>query len=259
MKECLAEGLDAELFESRPEVGGQWAYQPILDGATPEDIKSSMYDGVIMNSCRDTTSFSDFPLDPARYPEYLGHRQMHQYLREYADHFGLMKHIRLRTEVDSCLPTDDGRWTVTIREGDGEPKTRTYDAVFAATGQHTVPAVPDFEGRADFKGEFLHNRYYRTPGRFDKKRVVLIGFGSGALDLACELAPSCEEVHVITRRGGWVFPRYVLGRPVENFDSQCTHSPSAHHLLWSLTSSRQTARPQSWPRSSFLSTCSSNY
>lgn len=233
LKECLAEGLDAELFESRDEIGGQWAYQAVRGGDTmtaggEEEIQSSMYDGVIMNSCRDTSSFSDFPLDPARYPDFLSHRQMHQYLREYAAHFGLMKHVRLRTRTVACRPEDDGRWTVTVqshqdKDEDGigaATETRTYDAVIAASGQHSVPAVPEFEGRDQFRGELLHSRFYRTPGRFEGKRVALIGLGSGALDLSCELAPACEEVHVVTRRGGWILPRYVLGRPVEAFDSE---------------------------------------
>ncbi|KAI3321570.1 flavin-containing monooxygenase [Xylariaceae sp. AK1471] len=225
LKECLAEGFAAEVIESRPEIGGQWAYQP-LDPETLEgkEVQSSIYDGVILNSCRDTTSFSDFPLDPARYGDYFGHRQMLRYIHEYADHFELKKHVRLRTKAVSCVPNDvDGTWTVRLQQDGSEAEEeKTYDAIFAAAGARTTPLIPDFKGRELFKGEFLHSQYYRKPGRFEGKRVAIIGFGSAAVDLGSELAPGCSEVHMVTRRGGWVMPRYVLGKPIEAWDNRAT-------------------------------------
>ncbi|KAI0602653.1 flavin-binding monooxygenase-like family protein [Biscogniauxia sp. FL1348] len=222
LKECLAEGLEAEVFEARSEIGGQWAYQAVPEPAEGAQLQSSMYDGVTTNSCRDTTSFSDFPLDPARYPDFFGHAQMLQYINEYADRFNLRKHVHLRTNVVGCVPTEDAKWTVKLQEEGGDLEERTYDALFAATGARTIPNIPEFKGRGAFKGEFLHSQQYRSPGRFEGKRVVLVGLGSAAADLSCELAPACKEVHVITRRGGWILPRYILGKPAEAWDSRAT-------------------------------------
>ncbi|KAK8123082.1 hypothetical protein PG984_011752 [Apiospora sp. TS-2023a] len=241
-KECLSEGADGgveivpEVFETRPEIGGQWAYQAEPDKATGE-LHSSIYDGVVLNSCRDTTGFSDFPIDPARHGDYFSHWQMHQYLLEYADHFKLHPHIRLSTKILRCVPDrsssdgadeDDDKgttWTVTFQgPNDKEPQQRTYDAVISAIGYNTIPLVPDFKGlKENFKGEFLHTHYYRRPGRFEGQRVALIGAGSSAIDIACELtAAGCREVHLVTRRGTWVIPRYVLGKPVEAWDNRAT-------------------------------------
>ncbi|KAK8104795.1 Flavin-binding monooxygenase-like family protein [Apiospora kogelbergensis] len=243
-KECLAEGAEdggveiaVDVFESRAEIGGQWAYQAEPDPATGE-LHSSIYDGVVLNSCRDTTGFSDFPVDPARYGDYFTHWQMHQYLLEYADHFNLLPHIRLSTKVLGCVPNGAGNdggkeedheqstttWTVTFQgPDDKQPQERTYDAVISAIGYNTIPLVPDFKGlKENFRGEFLHGHYYRRPGRFEGQRVAIIGAGSSALDMACELAPGCREVHLVTRRGTWVIPRYVLGKPVEAWDNRAT-------------------------------------
>jgi dimethylaniline monooxygenase (N-oxide forming) len=220
LKECLAEGIEADVFESRGEIGGQWAYQAEPD--EKGELQSSMYDGVILNSCRDTTGFSDFPIDPARHGEYFTHREMHRYILEYADHFALHKHISLRTKVLNCTQNEVGRWTVKFQEAGAEPAERTYDALISATGINSIPVIPDFKGKDTFKGEFLHSHYYRRPGRFEGKRVVLIGAGSGAIDLSSELAPGSREVHIVTRRGAWVIPRYVLGKPVEAWDSRAT-------------------------------------
>jgi dimethylaniline monooxygenase (N-oxide forming) len=92
---------------------------------------------------------------------------------------------------------------------------RTYDAVIDATGINSIPITPGFGGREDFKGEFLHGHYYRRPGCFEGKRVVVIGAGSTAVDIASELAPGCTSVHLITRRGTWVLPRYILGKRIQ--------------------------------------------
>jgi dimethylaniline monooxygenase (N-oxide forming) len=40
-----------------------------------------------------------------------------------------------------------------------------------------------------------------------------------AVDISSELAPQAKELHVITRKGGWIIPRFVFGKPVEAWDS----------------------------------------
>lgn len=194
-----------------------------------------MYDGVVLNSCRDTSALPDFPIDPARYGDYYSHRLQLRYLREYADHFGLEKHIRLRTKVLACEPREAGAgagagaggWAVKVRtSGDGAVEEFGYDAVFVCIGHLSTPSTPEFRGRDTFRGQFLHSHYYRRPGPYERKKVAIIGFGSSAVDIACELAPGAEEVHVISRRGGWVLPRYVLGKPTEAWDSESSQAIS---------------------------------
>jgi dimethylaniline monooxygenase (N-oxide forming) len=64
LKECLAAGFNATVFEAQDHIGGQWQYTD-PDPVTGE-VHSSIYQGTVFNSCRDTSSFSDFPMDPAR-------------------------------------------------------------------------------------------------------------------------------------------------------------------------------------------------
>lgn len=229
LKECLSEGLSVQCFEVRTETGGQWAQQPDAtadDAVDASAVQSSMYDGVVLNSCRDTSAAPDFPLDPARYGDYFSHRLQLRYMREYAAHFGLDEHIRLGWRVVSCEPRGDGGWVVRVRRVAGEDgkdeieEEHSFDAVLVCVGHLSTPSTPVFPGRDVFRGQFLHSHYYRRPGPFDRKKVVLVGFGSSAVDIACELAPGAAEVHVVTRRGGWVLPRYVLGKPTEAWDSK---------------------------------------
>lgn len=225
IKECLAEGLSVQCFEKANTIGGQWAYNPDPNSG---DVHSSIYHGCILNSCRDTSSFTDFPMDPARYPDYFGHELHLAYLNDYADHFALKPHIQFRTQVLRCEPRQDGGWTLTIRKGDAETEEVQFDALMAATGILSTPRTPEFSGRDVYGGEFLHSHFYRTPGRFEGKKVVIIGLGSSAVDIACEVGPQAKELHLITRRGGWVLPRYLLGKPCEAWDGRpCLLSASA--------------------------------
>lgn len=223
LKECLSEGFEAHCYESRPEIGGQWAQQPdVTPSDPPETVQSSMYDGVVLNSCRDTSAMPDFPLDPARYGDYFGHRMQLRYMREYAEHFGLLKHIQFSTRVVACTPREEGAsWALSVQAKDqSEAEEFVYDAVFVCVGHLSSPSTPDFQGRDRYQGQFLHSHFYRRPGPFERKKVAVIGFGSSAVDIACELAAGADEVHVISRRGGWVLPRYVLGKPTEAWDSK---------------------------------------
>ncbi len=178
LKECLAEGFHATIFEAEGHIGGQWRYtEP--DSVTGK-VHSSIYQGVIFNSCRDTTSFSDFPMDPARYPVYTGHRQFLQYLHEYVAFFGLQKHIKFNIEVQNCVQLEGGSWEVTSTEKE-ITTTEIYDAIFACTGHNSKPFIPEFQGLKDFKGKFMHSHVYRTPAPFEGKKVAVIGIGSSGM------------------------------------------------------------------------------
>ncbi|KAK1962577.1 FAD/NAD(P)-binding domain-containing protein [Colletotrichum sublineola] len=220
IKECLAAGLTVQCFERAHALGGQWLYEP----APTADTHSSIYAGVILNSSRSTSGFSDFPIDPARYPIYYPHRLHLRYLNEYATHFDLEKHVRFNTSVVGCVPRTDGGWEVRVRKGnsgsDLGDEVLMFDAVVSGTGLSGKPVIPEYEGRDRFKGVVLHSHYYRLPSAFEGKKVVVVGLGSSAVDIACEIAPLAEQLIVISRRGGWILPRFVLGKPAEAWDSR---------------------------------------
>ena len=217
VKECLANNVGADVFEELSVIGGQWAYaEP--DPVTGE-VMSSVYHGLIMNTCRDTGGFSDFPADPARYPSYFSHRKYLQFLDEYTEHFDLKRHIKFNTKVISCKQLQDGKWSVVTASKDGLNSEEIYDAVFSCSGHNSIPKIPEFPGMKDFKGEISHSHLYRTPARFQGKRVAIIGLGNSAADIACEIGPQAKAVHVISRKGAWVIPRYILGKPVEAYNS----------------------------------------
>ena len=191
LKECLAAGFEATILEAQGHIGGQWQYTD--PDSTTGEVHSSIYQGVIFNSCRDTSSFSDFPMDPARYSVYTSHKQFVQYLHEYATFFNLTSHIKLSTKVLRCVQLEGGKWEVTSSAKEGT-ETDTYDALFACTGHNTTPFIPQFQGLKDFKGQFIHSHVYRTPGAFEGKKVAIIGVGSSGNSLAFRLLLSLVDV-----------------------------------------------------------------
>lgn len=217
-KECLEEGFDVDVFEALPHIGGQWAYQD-PDPETGE-VMSSVYKGVILNSCRDTSAFTDFPLDPKRYPPFMDHKLQLRYMQEYADHFDLLRHIQLSTPVNKAEPLEDGTWRVVVQPKGQEPIEGVYDAVFACSSNKTIPNDPAFPGKETFQGKYMHSHYYRSASPFEGKRVAIIGLGASAIDIACELVAASKEVHVVTRRGAWVVPRFIFGKPAEHWDGK---------------------------------------
>ena len=49
------------------------------------------------------------------------------------------------------------------------------------------------------------------------KRVVLVGLGNSAVDIADELSHSgiARQIYLSVRRGAWILPKRILGRPID--------------------------------------------
>jgi cation diffusion facilitator CzcD-associated flavoprotein CzcO len=72
----------------------------------------------------------------------------------------------------------------------------------------------------DFRGTILHSSAYVDPSEphdLRGKRVVVVGFGNSAVDIACELARDGGAASVVlaTRRGAWVLPKYLGKTPLD--------------------------------------------
>ena len=96
-------------------------------------------------------------------------------------------------------------------------ETRHYGAVVVCNGHHWSPRLPDFPGR--FGGEELHSHHYTVPERFSGKRVLVVGIGNSACDIAIDLCRIAERVVLSTRSSAYVVPKYVLGRPADHWTS----------------------------------------
>ena len=198
-------GIDADCYEKSDRVGGLWALSSALG-------KSSAYRSLHINTSRERTQFSDFPM-PAHFPDYPHHSQISQYLSSYAEHFGLVRSICFNTEVLEVTRHGAG---FMVRLSD--QRRLEYSAVLVANGHHSEPHWPDPPLPGYFEGSQIHSRQYLDPDEplaLRGRRVLVVGIGNSAMDIACELAYAGSEVTLSTRRGAYVIPKWILGKPVD--------------------------------------------
>ncbi|MFD3469320.1 flavin-containing monooxygenase [Streptomyces sp. NPDC058682] len=83
-----------------------------------------------------------------------------------------------------AVRADGAGFTVEV-EGGGQLWSR---AVVAASGSFGRPHRPDLPGLEAFAGQVLHAADYRGPAPFAGQRVVVVGAGNSAVQIAAELA-----------------------------------------------------------------------
>ena len=212
-------GVAFDCFEMGSGVGGNWRYDN-------DNGVSSAYRSLHINTSRSAMEYAAFPM-PESYPDYPSHWQIAQYFDDFVDHFGLRDKITFRTEVTTVLASPNGGYDVTVRERDQarDAVTRHYDHVLVANGHHWDPRWPEpgFPGSESFPGEQVHAHYYRTPDLFTDKRVVVLGIGNSATDIAVESSRVAKQTWLAMRRGAHVLPKYLFGVPTDHL----TNSPLA--------------------------------
>ncbi|TVP92035.1 MAG: NAD(P)/FAD-dependent oxidoreductase [Pseudomonadaceae bacterium] len=188
-------------FDLHSDVGGLWDI---------DNPHSTMYDSAHLISSKRMTEFAEFPMrdDVAAYPH---HREMGQYFRDYADHFGLREHYEFNTRVLDLTPEGDA-WLLTS-ERNGEQQTRRFDGVLIANGTLHTPNKPPLPG--EFDGQLMHSAEYRTPEIFKGKRVLILGCGNSGADIAVDAVHHAAKVDMSLRRGYYFIPKFVKGRPVD--------------------------------------------
>jgi dimethylaniline monooxygenase (N-oxide forming) len=203
-----ARRIPFDCFEKGSAVGGNWRYEN-------DNGMSSAYRSLHINTSRRVMAFKTFPM-PDHYPDYPDHFQMAAYFDEYVDHFGLRDKIRFRTEVLSVEPVGD-EWEVTVEGPEGKREASRYRAVLVANGHHWDPRWPEpaFPGADEFSGEQIHAHHYREPDVLPGKRVLVLGLGNSATDIAVESSRIADATFLATRRGAYVLPKYMNGKPID--------------------------------------------
>ncbi len=175
------------------------------------DVGGNWYHGVYQTahiiSSRKTTQFADYPM-PEHYPDFPSRQQMLDYLRDFADHFDLRRHIQFNRKVIYTRPIEDNLWEVSFEGGD----TINYKGILACNGHHWDRRWPDTPG--EFSGDYIHSKDYKEPGQLAGKRVLVIGGGNSACDVIAEAARVGASADLSLRNGIWFFPKTLMGRPM---------------------------------------------
>jgi cation diffusion facilitator CzcD-associated flavoprotein CzcO len=223
-----ARRIPFDCFEKGSQVGGNWRFEN-------DNGMSSAYRSLHINTSRRVMAFKTLPM-PEHFPDYPDHFQMAAYFDEYVDRFGLREKIRFRTEVISAEPVD-GEWEVTVEGPDGKREANRYRAVLVANGHHWDPRFPEpaFPGAEEFSGEQLHVHHYREADVLEGKRVLVLGLGNSAADVAVESSRIADATFLAMRRGAYVLPKYMQGKPIDEILTPLTsRSPLAVQRFFSM-------------------------
>nr|WP_244409029.1 NAD(P)-binding domain-containing protein [Stackebrandtia nassauensis] len=145
----------------------------------------------------------DFGGEPDDYPT---RDDVASYLERFAA--GLDVEIRTRTRVTD-VSVASGRYLVTTADGG----TVEASGLVAATGSFANPHIPELHGTERFAGRLLHVADYREPSPYKGQRVVVVGAGDSAVQVAVELA-HVATVTLASHHMPQLVPQLVNGRDV---------------------------------------------
>lgn len=186
-------GIAYDQVEADDDVGGNWYH--------------GVYETAHIISSKKATEFKDYPM-PDEYPDFPSRQNMYDYMKDYAQHFDLESDIEFNTKVIFVRPVEENCWEVTLENGE----TRTYKGVLVCNGHHWSRRFPDYPGK--FSGDYLHSKDYKNPDQLKGKRVLVIGGGNSACDVASEAARVGASCHLSMRSGVWFLPKTFMGKPL---------------------------------------------
>ena len=197
-------GVAFEGVEAGSCVGGLW---------NMDNPGSAIYESAHFISSAARSGWADMPM-PDHYPDYPRWWEIRDYIHAWAAHHGLGRHFDFGLRTESAVPaaTDDGEtWIVTLSNGE----VRRYRGVVACPGFQRVPQAPSYPGA--FTGEARHAQTYKSADEFRDRRVMVVGAGNSAVDIAVDAAVAADRAVISTRRGYWFFPKLIGGVPFDCF------------------------------------------
>ncbi|QIS06718.1 SidA/IucD/PvdA family monooxygenase [Nocardia brasiliensis] len=191
----LDHGLAPVVLEAGPEPVGSWPHY---------------YDSLTLFSPAQHSALPglEFPAEPDHYPR---RDEVTAYLRHYAATLDV--DIRTNTAVTRVETHPDTGFLVHTSTGE----TLHTAGIVAATGSFGNPHMPELPGQHTYTGTLLHAADYRNPKPYAGQRIIVVGAGNSAVQIAHELA----EVATVT---------LATHHPI-NFLAQHRDGRDIHHWL----------------------------
>lgn len=196
-KYSLEYGLDVTVYEQINSVGGTWVYTDYTGkGDYNLDVHSSMYEGLRTNLPKEIMGYPDFPI-PCQEKSYIPAKDVLEFLKLYANNFGLYEKIKFEHQVIRVTPYKDTQWEVIVKDlANDKIFVEHFDSIIVCNGHYSKPSYPNLIGIENFKGKSLHSHDYRKADKLKNERVLVIGAGPSGVDIALEATKFAEHVTI---------------------------------------------------------------
>ena len=125
------------------------------------------------------------------------------YVNETADEYGIRDQIRFGHKlISSSWSTESASWLLTVETGKGETKYFSCNFLLMCAGYYNYDTghQPEFQGRDDFQGAWVHPQFWPEDLDYTGKQVVVIGSGATAITLVPSLSQLAEKVTMVRVR-----------------------------------------------------------
>jgi cation diffusion facilitator CzcD-associated flavoprotein CzcO len=182
------EGIeDFVVLERGDDVGGTW-WANSYPGAQC-DVPSNLY------------SFSFAP-NPDWTRAYPLRDEIQAYLRDCAERYGVVPHMRLGCELlGATWVADEQRWELETSQGPVAARV-----LVAAPGLLSEPFEPAIPGLVRFEGNAFHTARWDHGDELAGKRVAVIGTGASAVQVVPAIQPHVSNLTLFQRTPPWVAP-----------------------------------------------------
>jgi putative flavoprotein involved in K+ transport len=185
------QGVSCTVLERAPSLGASW---------------QGRYDSLRLHTTRWLSGLPGAPI-PRRYGQWVTRDDLVTYLHDYAQRFGV--HPEVGVDVTRVERDREGAgWSVETSAG-----RREAAAVVVASGYSRTPHLPDWPGRDSFTGTLIHSADYREPSPYVGRRVLVVGAGNSAAEIAVDLAGAGARIDLSVRTPPNIVRRDTLGVP----------------------------------------------
>ncbi len=221
-----------DVFEQQASFGGVWNYsndpigrmdipqtnphQPLDDpiwhsisdqlgtvkSAQHATFVSPMYEHLETNIPHSIMEFPDLPSleDHQLFPS---REAVMHYLEDYGED---VRHlVSFQTQVVDIDQKRSGAHQVWLKDLRTDTVyEKTYDAIVVANGHYSVPRLPNIKGIKEWNhvnsGIISHTKFYRRPGPFANKRVIIVGNAASGTDIASQIGTVCKNPLLMSQR-----------------------------------------------------------
>uniref|UniRef100_A0A1I7SRM3 Flavin-containing monooxygenase n=1 Tax=Bursaphelenchus xylophilus TaxID=6326 RepID=A0A1I7SRM3_BURXY len=199
-RQALEAGFEPVVLERRNRFGGRWSFTEDKKYITHLPSTRTKYSKI-------SSSFSDFPISD-HFPQFLSQPEVLEYLENYVEKFDLKKFIKLETNVVGIRrhkKYDDNGIFVVDYEKSGQRYSEEFPYVLLALGRTHKPWRPNpYRKEKEFKGKISHSAEYKGNSAFEGQKVVIVGFGDSAVEIANDLSFVAKKVIICARHGEWL-------------------------------------------------------